>query len=256
MLLSSVGNNVSLIARSPCGAQPHLQPTHRQPRDHTMDVTDRLGIIEIGPGSRDEPTPTEPDSPEDGQKKHGEQFSDDRFKKGQENEDILINTIEEVFDPLNITAVEPDNPYDNYAAEKELHQLIDYSATDYMLDRFEQALTGINHRTHTPTSSTLRFDMRADTGTQAPAELKKLLNAERGDFVPKFATRMKQAPDGGVEWIRVVHLFDFVDAIEAGELEPVDTWHGTDKDDNYVVANMYDYDELRELGVVINEFHF
>lgn len=178
---------------------------------------------------------------------YGEQFDASRFAAGQVDETMVVGHLTNAFDAHHVIPVEPNETYDNFAAEKSIHQIIDYTGVDYLIDTFDQPAFGVNHRTHSPTESQLRLDLRADTGTSAPSELEKLRHAEWGDLVPKYASRMKQSADG-IEWFRVVELKQLVDAITDGGLTPNDEW--TDPDGG-VTAWYFNYDLLRSMGLVV-----
>lgn len=177
----------------------------------------------------------------------GPQFDETRFKKGQEAEDMVQGAIEEAFEAKNIVAIEDDEAYDNFRDNKDLHEILDYSGIDYLVDTFHDPAFGINHRNHFNHKAS-RFDIRVDTGSKAPSELDKLQKASRWDIVPKYATRMK-IPDGEVEWFRVVDLHAFTEALDNG-LEVDMEWEDYDKN---VTAWMFDYDDLRDRGLVVDE---
>lgn len=178
----------------------------------------------------------------------GEQFDASRFSDGQADDEVIKATIEEVFEARHVVPVEPDSPYNNFAEEKQIHHLIDYTGIDYLVDTFDSPLFGINHRTHSPSKLTLHFDIRVETGSKAPSELEKLRHAKRWDIVPKYATRMKQTDDG-IEWFRIVRLEPFIEAIKDG-LEPSKEWTDSDHE---VKAWMYDYGKLRDRDMVVAE---
>lgn len=176
----------------------------------------------------------------------GDQFDAGRFADGQADEETIIESLGEVFNAHHVAAVETEDTYDNFAEDKPIHQLIDYAGIDYVVDPFHEPVFGVNHRTHSPSDVTLRLDLRADTGTSAPAELEKLRHADHWDIVPKYASRLKQGDDG-VEWFRIVQLQPLVDAIETG-LRPHQEW--TDGD---VTAWMFDYSLLRDMDLMVAE---
>lgn len=179
----------------------------------------------------------------------GDQFNEARFQQGQEAEEIVQSTLTDAFDAHNIVALEADEAFDNFAESKTIEQIMDYSGIDYVIDTFDAPAFGVNHRTHFKSNAS-RFDIRVDTGTSAPSEYEKLLKAGRWDIVPRYASRMKM-PNDTVEWFRIVDLLEFVEAVETGELQKDFPWHG----DGGVEAWMYDYDELRELGIVVDEIN-
>jgi len=191
---------------------------------------------------------------EDPGRKHGEQFDAARFEEAGEVDELVTSLIDAFFDPHNITPTEPDAPYDNFKAEKDLHQLLDYNGVDYVIDPFDDPSFGVNHRNHSPGDTRLRFDLRKHTGTQKPSEYDVLMKGTgESALVPRYATRMKRSDDDpGFEWFRVVDLKGFVDAVENGLTRDY-RWEGTDKKGNPVVAWMYNYSILRELGLVIGE---
>jgi len=174
--------------------------------------------------------------------KHGKQFDKARYDFG--NEAGFGDVLSEYFNARNVVAVEGDEVYDNYKENKLIHEVIDYAGIDYLVDTFDDPLFGINHRNHSPTNSTLRFDIRKDTGTKSPSELEKLLKAADNDIVPKYATRMKKGKNGSYEWIRMVKLEPLVGAISDG-LKPSKVWES-----DGVVAWMFDYSLLEDMGVV------
>lgn len=178
---------------------------------------------------------------------HGRQFDADRFTDAQSTEELVVAAIDECLEPHHIIGLEGE-VYDNYAEEKTIDQLLDYAGIDYVVDLWDEVI-GINHRTHTPTDSKLRFDLRRDTGTKAESELDKLEQAIESDgflIAPKYATRMKLSKDGGIEWFRVVNLKPLAGAVSNG-LDLHDTW--TDKN-NDVVAWMWDYELLENWGLI------
>ena len=177
----------------------------------------------------------------------GEQFDESRFKKGQEADEIVRSAIKDAFEAKNVVPVEGEEAFDNFAENKAIRQIIDYTGIDYLVDTFSAPAFGINHRNHFNAKAS-RFDIRVETGSKAPSELEKLRKAEKWDIVPKYGTRMKM-PDGEVEWFRVIDLNPFVDAVENG-LEPDMEWDDRNKD---VKAWMYDYDDLRDRDIVIDE---
>lgn len=179
----------------------------------------------------------------------GDQFDEERFKRGQEADEIVRSVLKDAFDARNVTAVEGEEAFDNFAENKAIRQIMDYSGIDYLIDTFDSPAFGVNHRNHFNERAS-RFDIRVDTGSTAPSELDKLRKADSWDIVPKYATRMK-VPDGDVEWFRVVDLAAFVRAIEDGGLEYDMDW---DDWDSGVTAWMYDYEELRERDIVVAEF--
>jgi hypothetical protein len=175
----------------------------------------------------------------------GDQFDVDRFEQGQDQSAFVRETLTEIFDARNVTAVEPEEAYDNFTEEKALHQLLDYTGIDYLVDTFHEPLFGVNHRNHFSEDAE-RFDIRVDTGSAAPSELDKLRDAARWDIVPKYASRLKM-PDGDPEWFRVIDLELFVRALDAG-LQYDLSWS-----DGAVEAWMYDYEKLRERGAIVAE---
>jgi hypothetical protein len=179
----------------------------------------------------------------------GDQFDESRFKQGQEADEIVRSTLMDAFEARNITAVEGEEAFDNFAENKAIRQIMDYSGIDYLVDTFDSPAFGVNHRNHFNERAS-RFDIRVDTGSTAPSELDKLQKAGRWDIVPKYATRMK-VPDGEVEWFRVIDLHTFVESIENDGLSYDMDW---DDYDSGVTAWMYDYDELRERDIVVDEF--
>ena len=179
----------------------------------------------------------------------GPQFDETRFKKGQEADDIVQGAIEEAFEAKNIVAIEDDEAYDNFRGNKDLHEILDYSGIDYLVDTFHDPAFGINHRNHFKSYHSL-FDIRADTGSKSPSELDKLRKAHRWDIVPKYATRMKIPEGQEVEWFRVVDLHAFVEALDDGRLSVANEWEDYD---NNVTAWMFDYDDLRDKRVVVDE---
>jgi hypothetical protein len=176
-------------------------------------------------------------------KKFGEQFSESRFNFGQ-GDSIVEDTLSECFDARNVVPVEPDETYNNFVSEKRIHQIIDYTGIDYLIDPFDAPAFGVNHRSHSPSDYTLRFDIRKDTGTESPSELDKLLHADKLDIVPKFASRMKKT-EAGCEWFRIVELGPFVELVNNSTITRDKEWGDGD-----VTAWMYDYDDLREHGIV------
>lgn len=178
--------------------------------------------------------------------KHGSQFDADRYENGTESNDIEAH-YQELWEPRNIIAVEPDEVYDNYAENKEIHQVVDYCGIDYIIDPLDGPIFGVNHREHTPTDATLRFDLRASTGTEAKSELDKIISAtESLEMAPKFASRLKRAKDGSVEWVRIIDLLPLAQALDKTELTPNKTWNDGD-----VEAWMFDYNGLLDgMGVI------
>lgn len=180
--------------------------------------------------------------------KYGPQFDGDRYANAGNGKATVRDYLAETFDAQHVVATEPDEAYDNFAEEKQLHQLLDYGGIDFVVDPFDAAPFGVNHRTHSPSEGTLRFDLRKETGTRKPSELDELL-CDGGEFslVPRYGVRAKRDGEGGFSWIRVVDLRPLVGAIESG-LRPSGTW--TDGD---VVAWMFEYGLLRQMGVIRSE---
>lgn len=180
--------------------------------------------------------------------KYGAQFDGQRFSDADAGKEFIRVFIERTFDAHHVVATEPDAAYDNFAEEKALHQILDYGGVDFVVDPFDAAPYGINHRTHSATNTTLRFDIRKETGTAKPSELDELL-ADGGEYalLPRHATRAKRSESGGFEWLRLIDLRPLVGAIDSG-LRPADTW--TDGD---VVAWMFEYDLLQQMGAVVAE---
>jgi hypothetical protein len=179
--------------------------------------------------------------------KYGNQFDESRFKFGGSDDSVIKNTLEQFFDARNVAGVEPDEAYDNFADEKAIHQIIDYTGIDYLIDPFDRAAFGVNHRTHSQTDATLRFDIRSNTGTTSPSELEKLQKSEGFDIVPKYASRMKRG-DGDYEWFKIIDLYGFVEALDDG------LTHSKKWDDGDVTALMFDYSDLHNRGLVTERF--
>ena len=181
--------------------------------------------------------------------KFGPQFDSDRFEDGNDGKEAIQQFIKKAFDAHHVVPTEPEKAYDNFTEEKAIHQLLDYGGIDFVVDPFDNAPFGVNHRTHSSHNVTLRFDIRSDTGTNKPSELDELRSA-KGNFaiVPRYASRAKRDGTGGFEWIRIIDLRPLIGAINAG-LTPEDTW--TDGD---VVAWLFDYDLLRQMDVIESEF--
>jgi len=177
----------------------------------------------------------------------GDQFNAERFIRGQDADRLIHNLLTDVFDAHNISSVEADEPWDNFADRKAIHQILDYCGIDYLVDLFDEPPVGVNHRTHLSPSAEC-FDIRAETGTEAPSEWDKLTEADAWDIVPRYASRLKLVDDKP-RWFRVVDLRAFVDAVEAG-LQPTRVWQD---DDSAGVALLYDYDDLRDCGAVVAE---
>lgn len=175
----------------------------------------------------------------------GDQFDEDRFKQGQDHEESVLYALEEAFDPRNIVAVEEDEVHDTTAEDKAIQHVVDYAGIDYLIDTFHKPLFGVNHRNHFNEKAE-KFDIRVDTGTKAPSEFDKLQRCDPFDIVPKYATRMK-VPDDTVEWFRVVDLHRFIEELQNGLYRDF-SWHGQG-----VTAFMYDYDKLRDRGIVVDE---
>jgi hypothetical protein len=178
----------------------------------------------------------------------GEQFDEARFKKGQEADDIVQAAIEEAFGAKNIVAIEDDEAYDNFRDNKHIHEILDYSGIDYLVDTFHEPAFGINHRNHFKSYHSL-FDIRADTGSRSPSELDKLQKAHHWDIVPKYATRMKIPQGEDVEWFRVIDLPKFIKELDNG-LSVTKEWEDYD---NNVTAWMFDYDDLRDRDIAVDE---
>lgn len=183
------------------------------------------------------------------EKSHGDQFDADRYHTGRKDQQILTHVLNTAFDAHNVAPVEPPHTYDTSASDKPVYQLIDFTGIDYIIDTFDSPVFGINHRTHTPTDTTLRFDIRTKTGTHAPSELSKLRHAETNDIVPKYASRLKQSddPDTLAEWVRIVELQPLVNAINGG-LQPHKRWT-----DGNAAAWLFEYDLLKDMGIVHTE---
>jgi hypothetical protein len=180
----------------------------------------------------------------------GDQFSPERFKRGQKAEGIILEAIDTLWDPHHIVAVEPDKAHQTDRSNRLLHEIVDYSGIDYVVDRFDHPAFGVNHRTHF-NENARRFDIRANTGTGAESELDKLLSAARSALVPRFATRLKFI-DESPRWLRVVDLRGFVDTLVDGDLCRDFTWRG----DAGTSAALFDYEDLQDRGLVIEEVTF
>ena len=180
--------------------------------------------------------------------KHGTQFSTDRFiATSDSEEDLVERLLRTVFEPHHLLSTEPDEPYDNFADEKAIHQLLDYVGIDYVVDPFDAAPFGINHRTHDPNDSTLRLDFRSDTGTSKPSELDHLKSdGPSFSLTPKYATRLKLSSTTGFEWFRVINLQPVTNAIRDG-YRPNDVWEDDESD---VAAWFIDYDTLVKWGAI------
>ena len=175
--------------------------------------------------------------------KHGNQFEADRFEQAGESDKLTRELLHEIWDIHNLCSCEDLHP--SFREDKTLHEIMDYSGIDYLIDTFDAPAFGINHRVHTATESKLRFDLRSSTGTQAPSELDKLRESlDAMNIQPKYATRLKQSTDG-FEWFRVIELQPLIQAIEAG-LQPHDVWHN----DDGTAAWLFGYDLLKKIGVV------
>lgn len=185
-------------------------------------------------------------SDDDDKRLFGDQFDETRFKKGQEADEIVRSVLMELFEARNITAVEGEEAFDNFAENKAIRQIMDYTGIDYLVDTFHDPAFGVNHRNHFNVKAS-RFDIRAETGSTAPSELDKLRKAEQWDIVPKYASRMK-IPDGEVEWFRIVDLAAFVEAIQSDGLKSDMEWEDYESS---VTAWMYDYDDLRDRDIVV-----
>lgn len=179
----------------------------------------------------------------------GDQFDEGRFKKGQQEDDTVRSILTEAFEARNVTGIEGDEAYDNFTGDKAIRQIMDYSGIDYLVDTFHQPAFGVNHRNHF-NEKAARFDIRATTGSKAPSELDKLHEADHWDIVPKYASRMK-IPSDDIEWFRVIDLKAFINAVETDGLRYDMVW---DDQNSGVKAWMYDYDELRERDIVVDEF--
>ena len=182
--------------------------------------------------------------------KYGEQFDGDRFSDADDGKESIRTFIERAFDAHHVVATEPDEAYDNFAEEKAIHQLLDYGGIDFVVDPFDAAPFGVNHRTHEPTDSTLRFDMRKETGTSKPSELDELISGGSFALLPRYATRAKRDGNGGYEWARIVDLRPLINDIRIGSATPDDTW----SDENGVVAWFFEYESLREMNAIHTEF--
>lgn len=139
-------------------------------------------------------------------KKHGDQFSADRFETATKREgDTVTRLLDAIFDPMHVIPTEPDTVCDNYAESKTASQTLDYHGSDYLIDPFGSAAFGINHRTHSPTNATLRLDLRKDTGSSKPSELDEFLEGHNtNSFIPRYTTRMKLSPEDSCktfEWL-------------------------------------------------------
>jgi hypothetical protein len=180
----------------------------------------------------------------------GEQFDGSRLTETKEKEKAVSDYLGRVFDARNIIPTEPGTEYDNFAAEKQLHQVLDYAGIDYVVDPLTETPFGVNHRTHNPTTTTLRFDIRSDTGTKKPSELSEL-RSDIGNLgiLPRYASRFK-LPGDTAGWFRVIELKGLIEAINDG-LKLHETWE--DKQNN-VEAWMFDYSLIRDMGLIKCEF--
>jgi len=181
--------------------------------------------------------------------KFGTQFSATRFEKGQQRGLFVKSCLYKIFNAKNVVDVESDTPFDNYADNKEIHQVLDYTGIDYLIDPFDSPLFGVNHRNHLQSHHTL-FDIRSDTGTASPSELSKLQSNDGWDIVPRYATRMKIVDGSSFEWFRTVDLKQFIDCFDRSVLDPVKEWQDGQKD---VTALMFDYSELASCDILIDD---
>lgn len=183
--------------------------------------------------------------------KFGKQFDAERFANADAGKESIQTFIKRAFDAHHVIPTEPDEAYDNFADEKAIHQVLDYGGIDFVVDPFKSAPFGVNHRTHEATETTLRFDMRKETGTSKPSELDELISAGGGfALLPRYATRAKRNENGGFEWARVVDLRPLINAIRLNSIEPDGTW----SDENGVVAWFFEYESLREMDAIHTKF--
>ena len=182
--------------------------------------------------------------------KHGPQFSADRFTGANDMDTIARAILRDTFDADNVTGTEPDTPYDNFAEEKALHQLLDYAGVDYTVDTRDR-IFGVNHRVNDP-AKRRRFDLRSDTGDKSKPAETDLLKATHGtrDFGPAYALRVKRGRQQPVEWARLVHLQPLAGAMTVGPFHEGE-WEDEDKG---VKSWFYSYDLLRNMGCVVAEY--
>jgi len=179
----------------------------------------------------------------------------ERYEQATDEQQFVFEVCWEMWDPRTVIPMEVGDWYTSELQEdKDIHTVLDCScAIDYLVDPFTDPPFGLNHRVHSPTDATLRFDLRAENNNGSKCELETLRNAEAyGEITPKYATRMKKSKSG-VEWFRIVYLKPIVEAVNDGIRPPlsvVDEYTGTD-----YTAWMFDYDWIEKMDCLVAEFN-
>jgi len=179
----------------------------------------------------------------------------ERYEQATDEQQYVFEVCWEMWDPRTVIPMEVGDWYTSELQEdKDIHTVLDCScAIDHLVDPFTDTPFGLNHRVHSATDATLRFDIRAENGNNSKSELSTLLDARGfGKIGPKYATRMKKS-EAGVEWFRIVHLEPLAGAIDAGLQPPTDSvekWVGDD-----YTAWLFDYELLEGMGCVVAEFN-
>jgi len=185
----------------------------------------------------------------DAEPKHGDQFLPERLAQGTTDHGIR-KFYKDAFDVRNVVGVETGETHDTYKEQKALHEIIDYSGSDYIIDTYKK-IFGVNHRVN-GSGTKRRFDIRSDTSTEKPSTLESLLGLMGDNSIkPKYASRLKEDGSGGVEWVRIVKLQPLIRAIVNGQIKPamkIDC-------DGGVEASLFEYDALRALDAVVYEVH-
>jgi len=181
--------------------------------------------------------------------RHGDQFKPDRLDQGTTDYGIR-EFYKDAFDVRNVVSVETGKTHDTYKEQKALHEIIDYSGSDYIIDTYKK-IFGVNHRVN-GSGTKRRFDIRSDTSTEKPSTLESLLGSMGDNSIkPQYASRLKEDGSGGVEWVRIVKLQPLIRAIVNGQIKPamkIDCAGG-------VEASLFEYDELRALDAVVYEVY-
>lgn len=174
----------------------------------------------------------------------------ERYEQATDEQQYVFEACWEMWNPRSVIPMEVGNWYTSELQEdKDIHTVLDCSCgIDYLVDPFTDTPFGLNHRVHSPTEKELRFDLRHKNHNGSQSETEEFANAEWGDIVPKYATRMKKSRSG-IEWFRIVYLAPLVGAISEG-LHPTKEYVGED-----YTAWFFDYDVLESMGCFVAEFN-
>lgn len=183
------------------------------------------------------------------QKLHGEQFSAERWQDATDGTEVVTH-LNNAFDAKRVLGTEPNNVVDNYSDNKEVCQTLDYAGIDYIVDTLTGPVCGVNHRQNKYRGGDTQFDVRKETGSEVPSEYDKVVGMiEEGCIAPNYASRLARDDNGTVQWVRVVDLVQVVKECESG-VGPTRVWSSDGADGGGVVAWMFDYDLVDDIGAI------